>query len=139
MKELSFDTGVVTFLINGVCEITFNPTDPRIVSKIYDVFNTLEKKQTEYKERISKMANKAEIFDLSNELDKEMRSCIDNVFGDVSDKLFGEMNVYSAAGGLPVWCNFVLAIIDELDDAFSREQKLTNPRLKVYLNKYKKQ
>ena len=84
MKELSFDSGLVTYSLNGKCEVSFNPTDSNF------------------------------------------------------DVLFGGMNVYALANGLPVWCNLMLAVMDEIDSSFAREQKATNPKLQKYLNKYQK-
>lgn len=139
MKELVFETGLVTYKLNGGVEISFNPTDSNFVSALYDSFDALDKKQEGYKASIEKMANKKEIFEFARERDAEMREIIDNVFNKpVSDALFGRMNVYALANGLPVWCNLMLAVMDEIDTAFTREQKATNPRLAKYLNKYKK-
>ena len=56
----------------------------------------------------------------------------------VSDAVFEGMNVYAVAGGLPVWCNLMLAVMDEIDTAFAREQKATNPRIAKYTAKYQK-
>ena len=36
----------------------------------------------------------------------------------------------------PVWCNLMLAVMDEIDTTFSREQKATNPRIAKYTEKY---
>lgn len=65
-----------------------------------------------------------------------MREIIDGVFGPISESVFGEMSVYAVAGGLPVWCNFLLAVIDEVDTTFAREKKATNPRIAKYTAKY---
>ena len=43
-----------------------------------------------------------------------------------------------AESGLPVWCNLLLALMDEMDAALVREQKASNPRLKKYLDKYQR-
>lgn len=42
------------------------------------------------------------------------------------------------ANGLPVWCNLMMAVMDEIDTTFTREQKLTNPRISKYTAKYQK-
>ena len=57
MKDLNFDSGVVTYSLNGKCEVSFNPTDSNFVERIYTAFNDLDKKQDEYKSRIEKMAD----------------------------------------------------------------------------------
>lgn len=139
MKELVFDTGLVTFSVNGACEVSFNPTDSEFVKRLFDAFDTLDKKQDAYKAEIEKTADKKQIFEIARERDKEMREIIDSVFETpVSDLLFGSMNVYALADGLPVWCNLMLAVMDEVDTTFAREQKVTDARIKKYTEKYHK-
>ena len=125
MKELNFDTGLVTYDLNGKCEVSFNPTDSNFVERLYSAFEELDKKQEVYKAQVEKMANKREIFDFARERDAEMRGIVDGVFETpVCDAVFGGMNVYASAGGLPAWCTLLLAIMDEIDTTFSREQKM---------------
>lgn len=138
MKELNFDTGLVTYSINGKYELTFNPTDSAFVERFFSAFNTLDSKRGEYEERVNGAAN-AEIFAVSRELDAEMREIINSVFEtDVCSALFGDMNVFALAGGLPVWANLFFAVMDELDSSFAAQQKLTNPRIAKYTSKYHK-
>lgn len=139
MKDLNFDSGLVTYSLNGKCEVSFNPTDSNFVERLYTAFEELDKKQEGYKAQIEKMANKREIFDFAGERDAEMRAIIDGVLdAPVSDAVFGGMNVYAVANGLPVWCNLMLAIMDEVDSAYAREQKAMNPRIAKYTAKYQK-
>lgn len=139
MKDLNFDSGVVTYSLNGKCEVSFNPTDSNFVERIYTAFNDLDKKQDEYKSRIEKMADKKEIFEFARERDAEMRTIIDGVFETpVCDAVFGGMNIYAMASGLPAWVNLMLAVMDECDTTFAREQKATNPRIAKYTAKWSK-
>ena len=139
MKDLNFDSGVVTYSLNGKCEVSFNPTDSNFVERIHTAFNDLDKKQDEYKSRIEKMADKKEIFEFARERDAEMRTIIDGVFdAPVCDAVFGGMNIYAMASGLPAWVNLMLAVIDECDTTISREQKATNPRIAKYTAKWSK-
>lgn len=139
MKELNFDSGLVTYSINGKAEVSFNPTDSNFVERLYNAFDDLDKKQEGYKARIEKMADEREIFEFARERDAEMRAIVDGLFETpVSDALFGGMNVYAVASGLPVWCNLMLAVMDECDTTFAREQKATNPRIAKYTAKYRK-
>lgn len=139
MKDLNFDSGVVTYSLNGKCEVSFNPTDSNFVERIYTAFNDLDKKQDEYKSRIEKMADKKEIFEFARERDAEMRTIIDGVFdAPVCDAVFGSMNIYAMASGLPAWVNLMLAVMDECDTTFAREQKATNPRIAKYTAKWSK-
>lgn len=139
MKELSFETGLETYTLNGSAQVTFNPTDSVFVEKLFNTFDTLDQKQDAYKEEIDRVGDKREIFNIARQRDAEMRSMIDEAFGQpVCASVFGEMNVYALANGLPAWCNLMLTIMDEIDTTFAREQKATNPRLKKYLDKYRK-
>lgn len=136
--ELNFGDGLVTYTINGKCDVSFNPTDSNFVEQLYLAFEELDKKQEGYKAQIEKMGDKKQIFAFARERDAEMRKIIDSVFdAPVADALFGGMNVYALAEGVPVWCNLMLAIMDEIDTSFSREQKFTNPRIKKYLDRNK--
>lgn len=137
MNTLNFDTGVVTFLVNDKAEISFNPTDSNFVERLFRTFDDLDKRQDAYKEKVSKIGNKREIFEVARRLDQEMREMIDGIFQKpVCEDLFGGMNVYALADGLPVWCNFLLVVIDQIDTTFAREQKATNPRIAKYTAKY---
>lgn len=139
MKDLIINTGVVNYSINGKCEFAFNPTDSVFVEKLFSAFDTLDKKQESYKAEAEKNTNKREIFGVARKMDEEMREIINEVFGfDICAALFGEMNVYAMADGLPVWANLMLAIMDEVDTTFARESKATNPRISKYTKKYHK-
>ena len=123
--------------MNGKCDISFNPTDSAFVERLFNAFDTLDKKQEAYKTEISKVGDNREIFSIARRSDEEMREMIDGVFErPVCKDLFGGMNVYAMADGLPVWCNFLLTVMDEVDTTFAREQKLTNPRIQKYTAKY---
>lgn len=139
MKTLQFSTGIATYSVNNVCDISFNPTDSAFIERLYSAFELLEKQQESYKAEIGRLEAPRNILSFAKERDAEMRKIIDSVLGDgISAHLFGEMNVYSLADGLPVWCNFLLAVMDECNAAFEREQNETNPKLAKYLKKYKK-
>lgn len=138
MNTLNFETGIVTFSVNDKCEVSFNPTDSAFVEKLFNAFDTLDQRQERYKAEIEKVGDKREIFAIAHKQDAEMREIIDSVFGPVSDAIFGSMNVYAMANGLPVWCNFLLATMDEIDTDFARQQKMTSPRIAKYTAKYHK-
>lgn len=48
------------------------------------------------------------------------------------------MNVYALADGLPVWCNLMLAIIDQIDTRSLQERKGTSARIEQYTKRWKK-
>lgn len=139
MPELKFETGLVSYSLNGAAEVSFNPTDMAFMQRIFRTFDLLEEKQQEYdKSREGAHGNK-EFFELSRKMDAEMREVIDSAFGKpVCEDLFGSMNVYAVASGLPVWCNLILSVIDLFDESVKAETAKTNPRLNKYLKKYHK-
>lgn len=139
MNTISIPTGLVTYDINGACQISFNPTDALFAERLYSAFDTLDTRQEDYQSRIEKAANTKAIFEVARALDAEMREIIDNTLGKgVSDALFKDMNVYAMADGLPVWANLFLALMDEMDTGYVHEQRKTSPRLDKYIGKYKK-
>lgn len=137
MKELNFETGLVSYNLNGAVQVTFNPTDFAFVERLFNTFDALDAKQEAYNAEVEKTADKRKIFEIARQRDTEMRAMIDDVLGQpVCDALFGGMNVYALSDGLPVWCNLMLALMDEIDTGFAREQKATNPRIQKYTAKY---
>ena len=137
-KALQFDTGVVSYDLNGVIKIQFNPTDTVFIERLFNTFDALDKKQVAYEDEIKRTADKREIFKIARQRDAEMRQMVDEALGaPVCDALFGGLNVYALAGGLPVWANLLLAVMDEIDTAFAREQKLTDGRIRKYSEKYR--
>lgn len=139
MAELNFATGIEVFSVNNGAEVSFNPTDPNFVERLFNAFDDLDKKQETRRVEVEKAANSRAIFDMSHKMDAEMREIIDGVFGaPVSDPIFGTMGLYAMADGFPVWCNFLLSVMDKVDTTFAREQKATNPRIQKYTAKYHK-
>ena len=139
MADIKIATGVEKININDKVTLEFNPTDAEIVEKIFDVFNGLEDRQRKYQAEVEKNANKKEIFEIARRESNEMRDTIDSLFGvPLCAPLFGSMNVLALADGLPVWSNLMLGIIDQIDTTFVREQKATNPRIKKYMERWKK-
>lgn len=136
--ELNFDTGLLTWSLNGKCEVTFNPTDSAFVERVFSTFDSLDEKQEKFKAESSGLTGK-EIFDLARRMDAQMREEIDGIFEKpVCAELFGSMNVYAMANGLPVWCNLLMALIDVTDSSFAEEKKKTDPRIAKYVAKFKK-
>lgn len=137
MEKIIFNSGIKEYTINDSVTIRFNPTDSNFLERLYYTFDDLDKKQEAYKNEA--IEDGKEAFRKNRERDAEMREAIDGVLGDgVCNALFGNMNVYALADGLPVWANLMLAIIDEMDDSVKAEQKKTSPRVAKYTARYKK-
>ena len=139
MKELRFQSGQEEFDLNGKIKVQFNPTDSFFVEKLYKAFEQLDQKQEQRQKEVAGMTDPQQVFAFSREMDREMRAILDGVFDvPVSEAVFGEMNAYSMADGLPVWCNLLLAVMEVIDATLAREQKATNPRIQKYTAKYRR-
>lgn len=137
-EELQVDDGLLCLSINGKYEAVFNPTDVGFVERIFTVFDALDQRQGELEKRINS-AESREIFGIAREVDAEMRQQVDGVIGaGACAALFGDMNVYAYADGLPVWANLLLAVLDRCETELVTQQKQTNPRLEKYTAKYRK-
>ena len=138
MAELNFDTGLVTYKVNGGADITFNPADVAFVKRLFATFDGLSERQEAIEFENGDVTG-SELFALVERRDREMRAKIDEVFAEpVSDKVLGKASVYALAGGLPLWCNFLMAVIDEIDASIEDAQKLASPRVAKYMAKYEK-
>lgn len=138
MKTLNFDTGIVTYSLNDKCEISINPTDSKLVSRLISLVDRLGLKREEYAAEMEK-ANTADVFDISCRFDAEMRADIDAALGaEVCDAVFGNMSVLALADGLPVFCNLIFAVLDEVDAGWARESAKTSARMEKYIAKYRK-
>jgi len=135
---IRFDTGVVEYNINDDVTVRINPTDLSFVERVFQTFDAMDAKQEAYNAAVEAEKETAGIFRIAREMDEEMRGMIDDVFGaEVCGPVFGNVSVYALSDGLPLWANLMLAVIDEMDVAFAREKKATNPRIRKYTAKYK--
>ena len=138
MSELNFETGLVTYKVNGQHEVSFNPADVAFVKRLFNTFDNLSKQQDEIELGDNEITG-AELFELVEQREKKMRDDIDSIFETkVCDAIFGKVSVFALAGGLPLWCNFLMAVIDKVDAAVEEEQKLSSPRVAKYMAKYEK-
>ena len=138
-KSLNIDIGVVEYTLNDKVSVYFNPTDMFFIEKLFNTFNELDSKQEGYKALVDKAESNEDVFRATRTMDAEMREAVDDIFGQaVCADLLGDVNIYALADGLPIWANLLLALMDEIDTSYAREQKATNPRLQKYLKKYKK-
>lgn len=139
MEKLQIETGVVTYNLNDCCTVSFNPTDSAFAERLFDGFSQLDKKQQEYRSADLGSLDNKDVFQIARDRDREMREIINDVFGmDICKPLFGGMNVYALAQGLPLWANLMLAVIDKMDEALTRERAAANPRIEKYTKKYHK-
>ena len=135
MKELNFDLGLNEYDLGGKVTVRFNPTDVSFLEKLSESFAALDQIQEEVKRE--EITDEKDVYNLAKNLDIRMREIIDALFGmDVCTPLFGEMNLFASAGGLPVWANLMLAIADEVQDSMDSELTQREARIRKYTEKY---
>ena len=115
------------------------PPTAFFAERLFRTFDALDRKQEDYQAEIDRLSDNREVFEIARARDAEMRAMVDEALGaPVCDAVFGGMNVYAVADGLPVWCNLMLAIFDLIDTTFAAEQKKTTPRIAKYTAKYQR-
>ena len=133
------DDGIQEISINDKVTVWFNLTDIDFVERVFNAFDAMDKQQEKYQAALKNEADAKTVFATARAMDADMRGLINGLFDfDVCTPLYGRMNVYAMAGGLPVWCNLMLCLIENMDDTFTAEKKATNPKLQKYLAIFKK-
>ena len=136
ITNLNIATGLREFNLNGKVTVTFNPTDPVFIEKVYNTFGSLDDLQDKVRLK-SKGATTEELIAMLKELDSEMREMLENLMAvDVCTPLFGDSNVFAMADGLPLWANFLLAIMDVIDENVAESNKLSKKKIAKYMAKY---
>lgn len=128
-KTIAFADNRQEYDLGGKVKVRFNPTDETFVAKLEQTFSSLDGLQ----EQVASVPGIQKFV----ELDKDMRKKIDALLGDgVSDALFEDMNCYALADGLPVWMNLILAILDEVSEAYESEFGKSDARYRQHAAKY---
>ena len=141
MKELSFSDGLEEYSLNGRVTVRFNPTDASFLEKLTALFSTLDALQEEVSGLQATIPedDDSAVLALARDLDGRMRALLDDFFGEpVCEALFGSMNLFASAGGLPVWANLLLALSEEVEGAMQGELTAREARIAKYTAKYKK-
>ena len=138
MKQLQFSTGLEEYSLNGRVTVRFNPTDASFLEQLAELFSRLDALQEEVS-ALQESTPEEEVFPLAKSLDSRMRDLLDGFFGQpVCEPLFGSMNLFASAGGLPVWANLLLALTEEVESAMQGELSAREARIAKYTAKYKK-
>ena len=156
MQELNFATGKVKYKVNGGAAIEVNPTDTEFSRRVLDIFRDLSGKQEEYAKALTAdepdmeaalgdpdaakqaVAQADNVLDTVAKMDKDMRAAIDSAFEapGTADAVFGTASLYAYADGLPLWANFLMAVIDEMPASAEKQAQMTDPRIRKYVGKY---
>ena len=138
MKQLQFSDGLEEYRLSGRVTVRFNPTDASFLERLAELFSRLDALQEEVS-ALQESTPEEEVFPLAKSLDARMRDLLDGFFGTpVCEALFGSMNLFASAGGLPVWANLLLALTEEVEAAMQGELSAREARIAKYTAKYKK-
>ncbi len=137
--KLSYSTGVREYEVEGGV-IHFNPCDTKFAERLYKCFDKLGKRQEDGEVENEELKNDGvKLFEAIKAKEAEMRGYIEEVFGEGTAKLiFPNTGLYAVADGLPVWANFLLAVIDEVDKSMEEQQVTASPRFDALMKKYQK-
>lgn len=142
MTELLFDIGLKEYTVHGVAgdvTLRFNPADVNFAKEAYKAFDSLGDKHKEYADELDGEKPSPELFAEVEQIDREMRDLIDDLFHDkVADTIFGHVHAYALAGGAPVWENFMMSVIEQLENSVKRERALADARIQKHTGKYHK-
>ena len=141
MRELKFSDGLEEYSLNGRVTVRFNPTDASFLEKLTALFSALDALQEEVSSLQAGIPedDDSAVLALARDLDGRMRTLLDGFFGEpVCEALFGSMNLFASAGGLPVWANLLLALSEEVETAMQGELTAREARIAKYTAKYKK-
>ena len=141
MRELKFSDGLEEYSLNGRVTVRFNPTDASFLEKLTSLFSSLDALQEEVSSLQASIPedDDSAVLALARDLDGRMRALLDDFFGEpVCGALFGSMNLFASANGLPVWANLLLALTEEVEGAMQGELTAREKRIAKYTAKYKK-
>ena len=138
MKQLNFSDGLEEYSLNDRVTVRFNPTDAGFLERLTGLYAKLDALQEEVS-ALQENTPDEEVFPLAKSLDVRMRELLDDFFGQpVCEPLFGSMNLFASANGLPVWANLLLAVTEEVESAMQGELTAREKRIAKYTAKYKK-
>ena len=138
MKQLDFDLGLEEYRLNGKVTVRFNPTDAGFLERLAETYEELDALQEQVTKQGEEIKSEKELFPFAKELDRQMRAVLDGLFDmPVCGELFGSMNVFSSASGLPVWANLMLVVTEEVERALLGEMEKREARIAKYVETYR--
>lgn len=132
MQNIHFDDGFKTYVLNGDESkvIKVNVTDFGIVDRFEKVKKDLE--HLADKTTLSQSTDESEM----QQTDRIIREKINYIFGsDVSSVAFGSVCCFSPSNGMPVFVNFVNAIMPVIE----KEMQVETDKMQLNIDKYTSQ
>lgn len=142
-NDVLFETGLQEINF-GKVKVMFNPADLNLATRAANMLFEIQDICEKYQGEIDALdagnredAIKAE--SIGHNADLEIREKINSLFDtDVCTPNIGNCSITAPAGGLPIWQNMLLALLESFEAKVVEEQRKTNPRLEAYIKKYKR-
>lgn len=135
MSEIKFDTGLKSFTVNGNTTVEFNPADAAFAHRLYTVIDTLQNMENNMPD--PNPENYEDIWKAVGTRENAITKEIDGLFGaGKSTEIFGNVSPLALSGGVPLWLNFLLAVMDEMSDEIKEQEKQVDIRLQNLKTKY---
>lgn len=138
MKNINTGAKVEEYNIDGKIVLRFNPADATFVKNFNAAFKALAEAQSELAEA-AKNADDEAFFDASAATNTKLCGVLNDLFGeDICTPIWGTADLTALSDGLPLWFNFMMALIDEIDADMKSVKDVRSARLDAYLAKYQK-
>lgn len=135
MGNLSYGAGKREYTLNGGAVIHFDPCDSEFANKIVLAIRNCNEIQKQFpKEAFEDLEEQlACIQSLNNQIRQELDKAFDE---PVAEKACCGSSPCAVADGLPVWMNFLMAVIDEIDANMPEGEKRSRERVQQYVERY---
>lgn len=135
MGDLSYGAGKRAYTLNGGETIHFDPCDSEFANKVVVAIRNCHNIQNNFHKE--PFADLDEQLACIQKMNADIRAEIDKAFGEpVCDKACYGSSPIAISDGLPVWMNFLMAVIDEVDANMPEGEKRTRVRIQQYMDKY---
>ena len=142
-ENLSISSGILhkPVIMDGVDtgrSVDFNPADQGFAESLYGLISKLSKIHEAKKKEYEAEQDIANRFEISMAEDAEMRKAVDSLFGDGFCKDVFKVRLFALSDGMTVIENFLMAILDEMDESVTENLAKRDARIKKYTEKYSK-
>lgn len=135
MGALNYTAGKREYTLPSGAIIHFDPCDSEFANKIIVAVRNCNNIQNSFpKEPFTDLDAQLSFIQKMN---GDIREEIDKAFGEpVCEKACCGSSPISLSDGLPVWMNFLMAVIDEIDANMPEGEKRSRARVQQYMEKY---
>ena len=142
-ENLSISSGILhkPVIMDGVYTgraVDFNPADQGFAESLYGLISKLSKIHDARKKEYEAEPDLSNRFEISMAEDAEMRKAVDFLFGDGFCKDVFKVRLFALSDGMTVIENFLMAILDEMDESVTENLAKRDARIKKYTEKYSK-